>query len=32
MGEYIARMHVRLMERPTYAVREEIGGDRPGPG
>ncbi len=25
IGEYIARMHVRLMDRPAYAVREEIG-------
>ncbi|MFN2468591.1 MAG: glycosyltransferase family 2 protein [Gaiellaceae bacterium] len=25
IGEYIARMHVRLMDRPTYAVREEVG-------
>ena len=24
IGEYIARMHVRLMDRPTYAVREEV--------
>jgi undecaprenyl-phosphate 4-deoxy-4-formamido-L-arabinose transferase len=24
MGEYMARMHFRTMERPTYAVREEI--------
>ncbi len=29
IGEYLARMHMRLMERPTYAVREvaESGGD-----
>jgi len=32
IGEYIARMHVRLMDRPTYAVREEVGGGRRGPG
>ncbi|MBK8027345.1 MAG: glycosyltransferase family 2 protein [Chloroflexi bacterium] len=24
IGEYLARMHVRLMDRPSYAVREEI--------
>lgn len=24
IGEYLARMHFRLMERPTYVVREEI--------
>jgi undecaprenyl-phosphate 4-deoxy-4-formamido-L-arabinose transferase len=24
MGEYLARMHFRMMERPTYTVREEI--------
>jgi undecaprenyl-phosphate 4-deoxy-4-formamido-L-arabinose transferase len=23
IGEYLARMHFRMMERPTYAVREE---------
>lgn len=23
MGEYLARMHFRMMERPTYAIREE---------
>jgi glycosyltransferase involved in cell wall biosynthesis len=26
IGEYLARMHVRLMDRPAYAVREEVGG------
>jgi glycosyltransferase involved in cell wall biosynthesis len=26
IGEYIARMHVRIMDRPAYAVREEVGG------
>ena len=26
IGEYIARMHVRLMDRPAYAVRDEVGG------
>jgi undecaprenyl-phosphate 4-deoxy-4-formamido-L-arabinose transferase len=26
IGEYLARLHLRLMERPTYAVREEVGG------
>lgn len=25
MGEYLARMHFRMMERPTYAVREAMG-------
>jgi undecaprenyl-phosphate 4-deoxy-4-formamido-L-arabinose transferase len=25
IGEYLARMHIRLMDRPTYAVREEVG-------
>jgi undecaprenyl-phosphate 4-deoxy-4-formamido-L-arabinose transferase len=25
MGEYLARMHARLQDRPTYVVREEIG-------
>jgi undecaprenyl-phosphate 4-deoxy-4-formamido-L-arabinose transferase len=24
IGEYLARMHFRMMERPTYAVRKEI--------
>lgn len=24
IGEYLARMHFRMMDRPTYAVREEI--------
>ncbi len=24
IGEYIARMHFRMMERPTYTVREEV--------
>lgn len=24
MGEYLARMHFRTMERPTYTVREEV--------
>jgi undecaprenyl-phosphate 4-deoxy-4-formamido-L-arabinose transferase len=26
MGEYLARMHMRMMERPTYTVRERVGG------
>ncbi len=26
IGEYLARMHFRMMERPTYAVRERVGG------
>lgn len=25
IGEYLARMHFRMMDRPTYAVRTEIG-------
>ena len=25
IGEYLARMHLRIMDRPSYAVREEIG-------
>jgi glycosyltransferase involved in cell wall biosynthesis len=25
IGEYLARMHLRIMDRPTYAVREEVG-------
>lgn len=25
IGEYLARMHFRTMDRPTYAVREDIG-------
>ena len=25
IGEYLARMHFRMMERPTYTVREEAG-------
>jgi undecaprenyl-phosphate 4-deoxy-4-formamido-L-arabinose transferase len=24
IGEYLARMHFRMMERPTYTVRKEI--------
>ncbi|MBI1276757.1 MAG: glycosyltransferase [Anaerolineaceae bacterium] len=27
MGEYLARMHARLQDRPTYVVREQIGQD-----
>jgi undecaprenyl-phosphate 4-deoxy-4-formamido-L-arabinose transferase len=27
MGEYLARMHFRLMEKPAYAVAERTGGD-----
>ena len=26
IGEYLARMHFRMMDKPTYAVREEIRG------
>jgi undecaprenyl-phosphate 4-deoxy-4-formamido-L-arabinose transferase len=25
IGEYLARMHVRLLDQPAYAVREEVG-------
>jgi undecaprenyl-phosphate 4-deoxy-4-formamido-L-arabinose transferase len=25
MGEYLARMHLRVMDRPAFAVREEVG-------
>jgi len=28
IGEYLARMHFRLMERPTYVVREQIESDK----
>lgn len=27
IGEYLARMHFRMMERPTYAVRQRVGDD-----
>ena len=27
MGEYLARMHVRLMERPSFAIAETVGSD-----
>jgi undecaprenyl-phosphate 4-deoxy-4-formamido-L-arabinose transferase len=27
IGEYLARMHVRVMDRPAYAVRQEVGTD-----
>jgi glycosyltransferase involved in cell wall biosynthesis len=26
IGEYLARMHVRVMDRPAYAVHDEVGG------
>lgn len=26
IGEYLARMHFRMMERPTYTVRDRVGG------
>lgn len=26
LGEYLARVHFRMMDRPTYAVRETVGG------
>jgi undecaprenyl-phosphate 4-deoxy-4-formamido-L-arabinose transferase len=25
IGEYLARLHMRTMERPTYAVRQQAG-------
>jgi undecaprenyl-phosphate 4-deoxy-4-formamido-L-arabinose transferase len=25
IGEYLARMHMRVMDRPAYTVREEAG-------
>jgi glycosyltransferase involved in cell wall biosynthesis len=33
IGEYLAHVHVRVMERPTYTIREEVGRqpERPGP-
>jgi hypothetical protein len=27
MGEYVARMHLRLLERPTYVVAETTNAD-----
>ncbi len=27
IGEYLARMHVRIMDRPPYSIREELGAD-----
>lgn len=32
IGEYLARMHFRSMDRPTYLVRTTIGDDREPPG
>ena len=29
MGEYLARIHFRMMDKPTYAIREQIGASRP---
>jgi undecaprenyl-phosphate 4-deoxy-4-formamido-L-arabinose transferase len=31
IGEYLARMHFRMMDRPTYAIRESIGPSGPPP-
>jgi glycosyltransferase involved in cell wall biosynthesis len=28
IGEYLARMHVRIMDRPAYTVRDEVGAPR----
>lgn len=27
IGEYLARMHFRMMERPSYVIREQVGGE-----
>ncbi len=27
IGEYLARMHLRLMEKPTYVIREQVGSE-----
>jgi len=24
IGEYLARMHFRMMERPTYVIRQQV--------
>jgi len=29
IGEYLARMHVRLQDRPSYVVREQVGSVKP---
>ncbi len=29
MGEYLARIHARMMERPTYAIGDAVGGGAP---
>jgi undecaprenyl-phosphate 4-deoxy-4-formamido-L-arabinose transferase len=29
IGEYLARMHFRMMERPPYSIRERTGNERP---
>jgi glycosyltransferase involved in cell wall biosynthesis len=29
IGEYLARMHFRIMEKPTYVIREETEADKP---
>jgi undecaprenyl-phosphate 4-deoxy-4-formamido-L-arabinose transferase len=31
LGEYLARVHFRMMDRPTYAVREVVGGEKQAP-
>ena len=28
IGEYLARMHFRIMEKPTYVIREETEGNK----
>lgn len=30
IGEYVARIHLRTMDRPSYVVRETVGADAPG--
>jgi undecaprenyl-phosphate 4-deoxy-4-formamido-L-arabinose transferase len=30
VGEYLARVHFRMMDRPAYAVRETVGGEKRG--
>jgi undecaprenyl-phosphate 4-deoxy-4-formamido-L-arabinose transferase len=31
IGEYLARMHFRMMQRPSYVVRATTGNEQPGP-
>ncbi len=32
MGEYLARMHFRIMEKPSYAIRRRVGAGEAAPG